>query len=85
MLVTNAIIKNGLTKLSEARGSEYYLPFEIDKDMLDNNKQLKEGYKVRIKMRNYLKYDERHYLGCYDSRFVKFLTNKEELTILGRE
>ena len=53
--------------------------------MLDNNKQLKEGYKVRIKMRNYLKYDERHYLGCYDSRFVKFLTNKEELTILGRE
>lgn len=58
-------IGNGFTKLTEDRGTEIILPFEIKGVDAKKNR-------LKIKTRNYIDYNELGQAGYADSRFVEF-------------
>ncbi len=57
----------GWTKVTEDRGTELVLPFELNKDNLP----------VKLRTRNYIDYNDAHQAGYVDCRFVGF-TDKVE-------
>lgn len=62
---TTAKLTNGFTLLTEDRGTEVMLPFEIKN--VDTGKN-----RVKIKTRNYISYNEIGQAGFNDCRFVEF-------------
>lgn len=73
---TTGIHGNGYTILTEDRGTEIILPFEITG--IDTKKN-----RVKIKTRNYIGYNELGQAGYVDTRFVKFTFGSENNTIGG--
>ncbi|MBK9404465.1 MAG: TIGR03984 family CRISPR-associated protein [Ignavibacteria bacterium] len=69
-------IENGFTILTEDRGTEIILPFEIKG--IDTKKN-----RVKIKTRNYINYNELGQAGYGDCRFVEFTLGIENKTIGG--
>ena len=67
---------NGYSKLTEERGTEIILPLEVP------NIDAKEN-RVKIKTRNYIKYNELGQAGYYECRFVELTFGKENKSIGG--
>lgn len=65
MFGTTASVSNAFTTLTETRGTEITLPFEIKN--IDDKKN-----RVKIKTRNYIAYNEIGQAGFNDCRFVEF-------------
>lgn len=73
---TTGNIENGFTKLTEERGTEIILPFEIKG--IDTKKN-----RIKIKTRNYIDYNDLGQAVYIDSRFMEFIFGIENKTIGG--
>jgi len=72
-------VGNEFTKLTEDRGTEIILPFEI-KNLNDDFKK-DNCNRVKINTRNYINYNELGQAGYADCRFVKFTIGSDNKTI----